>query len=59
MLADDDLLTLADALIEGRTFWANLRRALGMLLGGNLGEVASITLLSAAGAAAPLTARRS
>jgi calcium-translocating P-type ATPase len=58
VLADDDLAALVDALIEGRTFWANLRRSLAMLLGGNLGEVAFIVLLSATGVAAPLTARQ-
>jgi len=49
---------LVDALIEGRTFWANLRRALAMLLGGNLGEVAFIVVLASAGVPAPLTARQ-
>jgi magnesium-transporting ATPase (P-type) len=58
VLADDDLLALVDALIEGRTFWANLRRALALLLGGNLGEVAFIVALAGAGFSAPLTARQ-
>jgi magnesium-transporting ATPase (P-type) len=58
VLADDDFTVLVETLIEGRTFWANLRRALAMLLGGNLGEVAFIVTLAGAGVAAPLTARQ-
>jgi magnesium-transporting ATPase (P-type) len=58
VLADDDLLALVDALIEGRTFWANLRRALALLVGGNLGEVVFIVALAGAGFTAPLTARQ-
>ena len=52
------MLALVDALIEGRTFWANLRSALALLLGGNLGEVVFIVALAGAGFAAPLTARQ-
>ena len=58
VLVDDQLPVLVDALIEGRTFWANLRRALAMLLGGNLGEVAFIVTLAGAGFASPMTARQ-
>ncbi len=58
VLTDDDFGVLVEALIEGRTFWANLRRALAMLLGGNLGEVAFIVVLASAGVSAPLTARQ-
>jgi magnesium-transporting ATPase (P-type) len=58
VLVDDDFAVLVETLIEGRTFWANLRRSLAMLLGGNLGEVAFIVVLAGAGVAAPLTARQ-
>ena len=58
VLGDDDFAVLVEALIEGRNFWANLRRSLAMLLGGNLGEVAFIVLLASAGVPAPLTARQ-
>jgi magnesium-transporting ATPase (P-type) len=58
VLADDDLTVFVDALIEGRTFWANLRDALAMLLGGNLGEVGFIATLACAGFRSPLTARQ-
>src|SRR5829696_5216578 len=39
VLVDDDFSTLVEALVEGRSFWRNIRRALGLLLGGNLGEL--------------------
>ncbi len=58
VLGDDDFAVLVETLIEGRNFWANLRRSLAMLLGGNLGEVAFIVLLASAGVSAPLTARQ-
>jgi magnesium-transporting ATPase (P-type) len=58
VLGDDDFAVLVETLIEGRNFWANLRRSLAMLLGGNLGEVAFIVLLASAGVPAPLTARQ-
>jgi magnesium-transporting ATPase (P-type) len=58
VLADDNISTLVEALIEGRAFWWNTRRALGMLLGGNLGEVAFISLVSLLGLPASLTARQ-
>jgi len=43
VLADDRFETLTEALIEGRSLWANLHGALGLLLGGNLGEVGLMT----------------
>ena len=39
VIADDDFSTLVEAFVEGRSFWRNIRRALGLLLGGNLGEL--------------------
>jgi magnesium-transporting ATPase (P-type) len=58
VLADDDVSTLVDALIEGRTFWANVRRSLGYLLGGNLGEVGFLLGAGLLGPATPVTARQ-
>ncbi|HVP74468.1 MAG TPA: HAD-IC family P-type ATPase [Gaiellaceae bacterium] len=58
VLADDNFASLVEALVEGRSFWANARRALGILLGGNLGEVAFIVVASVLGSEAPLTARQ-
>ena len=58
MLADDDFATLVEALVEGRGFWQNMRRALGLLLGGNLGEIGLMVGASALGLASPLTPRQ-
>jgi magnesium-transporting ATPase (P-type) len=58
VLIDDELSTLAEAFVEGRGFWHNMRRALGLLLGGNVGEVALMTAAAVTGLAAPLTTRQ-
>jgi calcium-translocating P-type ATPase len=58
VLADDEFATLVEALVEGRGFWRNMRRALGLLLGGNLGELALVAGASVLGLGAPLTARQ-
>ncbi|HEU4563839.1 MAG TPA: HAD-IC family P-type ATPase [Gemmatimonadaceae bacterium] len=58
ILADDDFATVVEALVEGRGFWHGTRRALGLLLGGNLGELALIAGTNVVGAAAPLTIRQ-
>ena len=56
VLADDDFSTLVEALVEGRSFWRNIRRALGLLLGGNLGELGLVGGASLLGLNFPLTA---
>ncbi|MFN2477475.1 MAG: HAD-IC family P-type ATPase [Chthoniobacterales bacterium] len=58
VLADDDFSTLVETLVEGRGFWRNIRRALGLLLGGNLGELGLEVGASVLGLAAPLTTRQ-
>lgn len=58
VLADDDFATLVEALVEGRSFWLNIRRALGLLLGGNLGELGLMAAASALVPETPLTARQ-
>ncbi len=58
VLADDDFSTLVETFVEGRSFWHNIRRALGLLLGGNLGELGLVVGASAMGMAAPMTARQ-
>jgi magnesium-transporting ATPase (P-type) len=58
VLADDDFATLVEALVEGRGFWRNIRRSLGLLLGGNLGELALIAGTSAVGLPSPLNTRQ-
>jgi magnesium-transporting ATPase (P-type) len=56
VITDDDFSTLVEAFVEGRSFWRNLRRALGLLLGGNLGELGLVVGASLLGASSPLTA---
>ena len=58
VLADDDFATLVEALVEGRGFWFNMRRALGLLLGGNLGELGLIVGGSILGFNPPLNTRQ-
>ena len=58
VLSDDEFATLAEALVEGRGFWHNMRRALGLLLGGNAGEVGLMTASALAGRSGPLTTRQ-
>lgn len=55
VIADDDFATLVEGFVEGRSFWRNLRRALGLLLGGNLGELGLVVGASVLGVELPLT----
>ncbi|MBA2443537.1 MAG: HAD-IC family P-type ATPase [Rubrobacter sp.] len=55
VLADDDFSTLVETLVEGRSFWRNIRRALSLLLGGNLGELGLLAGASVLSPATPLT----
>jgi cation-transporting P-type ATPase I len=58
VVSDDRLETIIAALIEGRAMWASVRRALGVLLGGNAGEIAFTVLGAAATGRSPLNARQ-
>jgi cation-transporting ATPase I len=58
VLADDDFATLVEALVEGRVFWQNIRQALGLLLGGNTGELGLIVGASVLGYTSPLNPRQ-
>src|SRR5918995_1787977 len=58
VLGDDDFATLVEALVEGRGFWQNMRRALALLLGGNLGEIGLMVGASMLGRASPLSPRQ-
>ncbi|GHO46063.1 cation-translocating P-type ATPase [Ktedonospora formicarum] len=58
VIMNDDLLTLVESFVEGRSFWRNIRRALGLLLGGNLGELGLVVGASALGLGMPLTVRQ-
>jgi cation-transporting ATPase I len=58
VITDDDFSTLVESFVEGRSFWRNIRRALSLLLGGNLGELGLIVGASILGISAPLTTRQ-
>jgi len=58
ILIDDEFATLAEALVEGRGFWHNMRGALGLLLGGNAGEVVLMIATALTGGVSPLTTRQ-
>jgi calcium-translocating P-type ATPase len=58
ILADDRFETLTDALVEGRALWQNMHGALGLLLGGNLGEVALMAGAAVVGGSTVLGARQ-
>lgn len=55
VITDDDFSTLVEGFVEGRSFWRNMRRALGLLLGGNLGELGLVVGASLLGSQMPLT----
>ncbi len=55
VIADDDFSTLVEGFVEGRSFWRNIRRSLGLLLGGNLGELGLVVGASLLGTSMPLT----
>lgn len=58
VLLDDDFSTLVRGLVEGRSFWRSTRRALGILLGGNLGELGLVIGANLFGHGAPLGVRQ-
>ncbi|HZE06073.1 MAG TPA: HAD-IC family P-type ATPase, partial [Solirubrobacteraceae bacterium] len=58
VLADDRFQTLVDALLEGRSLWQNMHGALGLLLGGNLGEIGLMAGAAIAAGGSPLAARQ-
>ncbi len=55
IIANDDFSTLVQGFVEGRSFWRNMRRSLGLLLGGNLGELGLVVGASLLGTQMPLT----
>lgn len=58
VVTDDRLETIIAALIEGRGMWGSVRRALGILVGGNLGEIAFTVLGALLRGISPLGARQ-
>jgi magnesium-transporting ATPase (P-type) len=58
VITNDDFSTLVEAFVEGRSFWRNIRRSLGLLLGGNLGELGLVVGATLLGLESPLTTRQ-
>lgn len=59
VLTEDDLGVLLDALVEGRGMWAGVRDAVGILVGGNVGEVLFTIIGTALGSGrAPVRTRQ-
>ncbi|MGP3957986.1 HAD-IC family P-type ATPase [Nonomuraea sp. 3N208] len=58
VVSDDRLETIIEALVEGRAMWSSVRHAMGILLGGNLGEIAFTVLGTALTGRSPLNARQ-
>ncbi|MEV6099067.1 cation-translocating P-type ATPase [Nocardia sp. NPDC051981] len=58
VLTDPDPLVLLEALTEGRSMWRRVSDAVGVLVGGNAGEVAFTVLGTAVAGRAPLGTRQ-
>jgi magnesium-transporting ATPase (P-type) len=58
VVTDDRLETIIAALVEGRAMWGSVRQALGILVGGNLGEIGFTVLGAALTGDSPLSARQ-
>jgi cation-transporting ATPase I len=58
VIVDDEVDTLLEAMVEGRAMWASVRDALGLLLGGNLGETVFTTGATLLTGRSPLNARQ-
>jgi cation-transporting ATPase I len=58
VVTDDRLETIIAALVEGRAMWGSVRQALGILVGGNLGEIAFTVLGAGLTGQSPLSARQ-
>lgn len=58
VIADDRIETIVDAIVEGRALWVSVRDAIGILLGGNIGEVLFTVGASVVTGRPPLSARQ-
>jgi magnesium-transporting ATPase (P-type) len=55
VLSEDDFAQLAEALVEGRGLWRNMRHALGLVVGGNAAEMSLYAAAACVGLGAPLS----
>lgn len=58
VVVDGRIETIVQAILEGRSLWASVRDAVGVLVGGNIGEIAFTVMGSLLGRASPLNARQ-
>ncbi len=58
VVSDDRLETIIAAVVEGRAMWASVRQAIGILVGGNIGEIGFTLLGSLLTGSSPLSARQ-
>jgi cation-transporting P-type ATPase I len=58
VVSDDRLETIIAAVVEGRAMWASVRQAIGILVGGNIGEIGYTLLGSLLTGTSPLSARQ-
>ena len=58
VVSDDRLETIIAAVVEGRAMWASVRQAIGILVGGNIGEVGYTLIGSLLTGRSPLSARQ-
>lgn len=58
VIADDRIETIVHAIVEGRALWAAVRDALGILLGGNIGEILFTAGVAVVTGRSPLNARQ-
>ena len=58
VVSDDRLETILAAVVEGRAMWASVRQAIGILVGGNIGEIGYTLLGALLTGRSPLSARQ-
>ncbi len=58
VVVDDRLETIISAIVEGRGMWRSVRQAVGILVGGNIGEIGYTLLGTLLSGTSPLSARQ-
>lgn len=58
VVSDDRLETILSAVVEGRAMWRSVRQAIGILVGGNIGEIGFTLFGALLTGTSPLTARQ-
>ena len=58
VVGDDRLETIIAAVVEGRAMWRSVKQAIGILVGGNIGEIGFTLLGTLLSGSSPLSARQ-